>query len=79
MEVYQRETREIVWSFLRHRITFARCIDLLDAALADVDPRLAGEDLIALRQLVLANNEMVMMEMERRGPDPLAPSTHYKA
>ena len=79
MEAYKRETREIVWRFLRKRITFAQCIELLDSALADVDPKLAGEQLIALRVLVLANNEMVMLEMERRGPDPDAPSMHYKA
>ena len=79
MEVYRRETREIIWRFLRHRLTFPQCIELLDSALSDVEPTLTAEELPALRALVLSNNEMVMMEMERRGPDPLASSTHYKA
>jgi len=79
MEVYRRETREIIWRFLRHRLTFPQCIELLDSALADVEPRLTADELPALNVLVLANNEMVMMEMERRGPDPFASSTHYKA
>src|SRR5258705_1185670 len=79
MLVFRNETREIIWRFLRHRLTFPQCIELLDSALADVEPRLAAEELPALNVLVLANNEMVMMEMERRGPDPMAPSTHHKA
>jgi hypothetical protein len=78
MEVYRRKTREIVWRFLRHRLTFPQCIELLDSALADVEPRLTPEELPALRVLVLANNEMVMLEMERRGPDPLAPPRTIK-
>ncbi len=64
---------------MRHRLTFPQCIELLDSALADVEPRLTEAEMPALRDLVLANNELVMLEMERRGTDPLAPSTHYKA
>ena len=79
MEVYRRETREIIWRFLRHRLTFPQCIEMLDSALADVESRLTAAELPALNALVLSNNEMVMMEMERRSPDPFAPSTHYKA
>jgi hypothetical protein len=36
--------------------------------LADLVPRLSGEELAELRALMLANNEIVMKEMERRGP-----------
>ena len=67
MEVYKSETREVLGRFLSHRLTFPACIAALDAALAGLLPRLRAEELPALRQLVLANNEVVMKEMERRG------------
>jgi hypothetical protein len=80
MRAYETITREIIWRFLRHRITFPQCIDLLDDELAAVVLRMTtNEDLPALRALVMLNNDTVMQEMERRGPDPMAPSTHYKA
>jgi hypothetical protein len=44
-----------------------RCIADLDAALADLIPKLKATDLPALRIEMLANNEIVMKEMERRG------------
>jgi hypothetical protein len=78
MQVFSNETREIIWRFMRHRLTFPQCIEMLDATLADVEPRLTAAEMPALRALVLANNELVMLEMERRGTGPLAPSTHYK-
>jgi hypothetical protein len=43
------------------------CIAALDAALAGLIPRLTGEELLRLRIVILANNEIVMKEMERRG------------
>jgi hypothetical protein len=70
MEVYERETTEIVNRFLRHRLSFPECIGALDAALADLIPRLTGDQIARLRIVMLANNEIVMKEMERRGsPD----------
>ena len=42
------------------------CIAALDAALADLIPRLDKEGLEELRALVLFNNETVMEEMEKR-------------
>ena len=78
MQVFRDETREIIWRFMRHRLTFPQCIEMLDSALADVEPRLTETEIPILRALVLANNEMVMLEMERRGTDPLALSTPYK-
>lgn len=67
MEVYKSETREVLSRFLSRRITFPGCIAALDAALAGLLPRLRPEELPALRELMLANNEVVMKEMERRG------------
>jgi len=73
MEVYKRETEELIRRFLDHKLSFPECIAALDAALADLTPRLAPEQLPALRALMLENNDMVMKEMERRGPPPLDP------
>ena len=68
MEVYESETREVVERFLAHRLSFPDCIAALDAALAELIPRLRGEQLIRLRIVMLANNEIVTKEMARRGP-----------
>lgn len=66
MEVYKSETREVLGRFLSRRITFQGCIAALDSALAGLLPRLRPEELPALRELMMANNEAVMKEMERR-------------
>lgn len=67
MEVYERETQEVIRRFLDHRITIPECIAALDAALAGLIPTLIGEQLPRLRVVMLANNEIVMKEMARRG------------
>lgn len=66
MEVYKSETREVIKRFLAGRLSFTDCIAALDAALAGVLPKLTAEQLDSLRTLMLANNEIVMKEMERR-------------
>jgi hypothetical protein len=68
MEVYKSETREIIKRFLARTLNFPDCIAALDAALAGLVPRLQDGQLSILRALMLANNEIVMKEMERRGP-----------
>ncbi len=70
MEVYKRETRKLVQRFLKDQITFTECIHALDASLADLvsSTRFKGEDLPELRLIIMANNETVMKELERRGP-----------
>ena len=67
MEVYKSETKEVLSRFLGRRLSFPDCIAALDAALAGLLPRLRPDELPALRELVLANNAIVMTEMERRG------------
>jgi hypothetical protein len=67
MEVYKSETKEVLSRFLSRRLSFPDCIAALDAALAGLLPRLQPEELPALRELMLANNALVMKEMERRG------------
>jgi len=66
MDVYKSETKRVVNRFLRRQLSFANCIASLDAALARLILRLRSKDLDALRAVMLANNERVMKEMERR-------------
>ncbi len=75
MEVYKRETREVIKRFLGHRISFPACVAALDAAFADLMPRLTSDQFAPLRALILENNNMVMKEMERRGPPPFDAKT----
>jgi hypothetical protein len=67
MEAYESQTREVVNHFLHYGLSFPDCISALDAALADLVPRLSDGQLPALRAVMLANNARVMSEMERRG------------
>ena len=70
MEVYKRETSDLINRFLLRRLSFPDCISALDSALAGLIPRLHPEDLPLLREVMLTNNERVMKEMERRGLPP---------
>jgi hypothetical protein len=73
MQVFRNETREIIRRFMRQRLTFPQCIEMLDSALADVEPRLTKAEIPVRRALVLANNDTVMLEMERRGYRSISP------
>ncbi len=73
MEVFKTETRRAIRRFLSHRLGFHECVTALDAALAKLNSRLPGEQIAPLRALILENNDMVMKEMERRGPPPFDP------
>jgi len=65
MEAYERETKAVIDRFLRHELSFPECIAALDAALADFMPRMTGDQIARVRTVMLANNEIVMKEMER--------------
>jgi len=67
VEVYKRETRKIINRFLDRRLSFPDCIAALEAALADVIPRMKDTQVPEMRALMLSNNDIVMKEMERRG------------
>jgi CRP/FNR family cyclic AMP-dependent transcriptional regulator len=73
MEVFRSVTREAIKRFLNQRLSFPGCIAALDAAFADLIPRLTNEQFAPLRVLLLENNNMVMKEMERRGAPPFDP------
>jgi hypothetical protein len=74
VEVYKKEAQEVIRRFLARRITFPRCVAALDAALAGI-PVLTGDELEELRAVVVANNEIVMREMARRGSRRKIPDT----
>jgi CRP/FNR family transcriptional regulator, cyclic AMP receptor protein len=73
MDTYRRETQLILKRFLNRRLGFPDCVAALDAALADLIQRISGQQIAPLRALILTNNEVVMKEMERRGPQPFDP------
>src|SRR5271168_2991497 len=73
MEAYKREARAVIRRFLNERLSFHECLASLDAALADLTTRLTDEEIEPLRALILENNNIVMKEMERRGPPPFDP------
>jgi len=73
METYRRETQLIIKRFLNRRLSFPDCVAALDAALASLIQRISGQQIAPLRALILTNNEVVMKEMERRGPQPFDP------
>jgi CRP-like cAMP-binding protein len=75
MEVYKSETHEVIRRFLSHRLSFTECVAALDDALADLTSRLSGEQIAPLRALIVENNQIVMKEMERRGPPPFDAKT----
>ncbi len=66
MEAYKRETDLIVNRFVAHEIDFPECIAALDAALAGFMPMMNKGNIDEVRAVMLANNEIVMKEMERR-------------
>jgi DNA-binding NarL/FixJ family response regulator len=71
MKVYKQETREVIRLFLARKLSFPDCIAALDAALADLVPRLRETELPTLRALMLADNEIVMKDAAKHNrPDP---------
>jgi hypothetical protein len=66
VEVYKRETHEIIRRFTLHQLSFPNTVAALDAALAKDLPVLNPEQLNEVRAIMLTNNETVMAEMARR-------------
>jgi len=66
VEVYERETKDVIRRFLSRKLTFPACIAALDAALAGLSPHVQPAQLNELRALMLANNNRVMEEMAHR-------------
>ena len=66
MEVYKKQAQKIVKSFLDHQTAFPECISALDAALVRFIKRRGHGEFPAIKAVLLANNETVMQEMEKR-------------
>jgi hypothetical protein len=66
VEAYKSETEEVIKRYLSRQIKFPDCIAGLNAALSALIPKLTPEQLSDLRAMMLANNELVMKEMEKR-------------
>jgi len=73
MDTFRSKTREAIKSFLDRKLSFPDCMAALNAALADLTPRLTGEQIGPLRVLIAENNDIVMKEMERRASLPFDP------
>jgi len=74
LEVFKRETHEIVGRFLSHQLGFPDCITALHSALARLLPTLEPEQFDEVRVVLLANNDAVMDEMARRSAKQKASS-----
>jgi hypothetical protein len=70
MEVYKRESEEIIRRFLERRIGFHECMAALDAALAGLIPKMTPEELESVKVQMAANHAIVKDEMERRRRKP---------
>jgi hypothetical protein len=69
MEVYRRETLDVINLFLDGEISFAECISALDESLADVFLQPTSEQLDSLCACRGGNRRIVMTEMARRTDD----------
>jgi hypothetical protein len=78
MEAYKKQTQKVVERFLNRKLTFPECISAQDAALARFIRRMRQEELPALRVVLLANNEKVMKEMEKRERNRLRLRERYR-
>jgi hypothetical protein len=78
MEVYRKQTQKILKRFLEREIAFPECVAALDHALAKLIPKMRAEDLLSIRAVVLANNETVMKEMEKRERDRATRRENYR-
>ncbi len=66
MEMYERETEEIIARLLQDKISLSECTAALNAAFARVFARLDGEQLDSLRLRLMAIGDTLAKELERR-------------
>jgi hypothetical protein len=63
---YQRDTGEIIDLFMEEKLTFPECIGRLEAALSSLLKEIPAGEVSSIRDVIIANNEMVMEEMALR-------------
>jgi hypothetical protein len=66
LEVYKRETQEILKRFRAKRLTLSECVASLTSALANLDPAERTLYRESLHTWVTANNEEVTKEVTRQ-------------
>ena len=66
MEIYKAETEEILQRFLDRRLTREKCVGALYTAFLGILPDLKPEDFPAVRTIILANEEVLTKERQRR-------------
>ncbi len=66
MKRYERATRKIIELFLEGRISLPECRAALSVAFADVFARLDDRYLDSLRLLLMANEDILIKEIQRR-------------
>ena len=76
MELYKKQTQKTLKRFLDREITFPECVAALDHALANFIKRGRAEEIAAIRAVMLANNGIVMKEMEKREKQRKAQAKH---
>ena len=67
MEIYKRETGDIVRRFRENRISHSECVAALDAALVGVVQRMKPSDLPEVRFEILKNQGLV----SKHAPKPM--------
>ena len=67
MEVYKRETNEIVRKFMTGRLSAIECMSALDSALDAALPGISQKDFLEVRAIAIFNAGLVQKEVERRG------------
>ncbi len=71
MEVFKRETEEIVNRFLERRISVSECKSALNAAFADVFPKLNNRQFDSLRVLLMATDDCLTQEISQRAREQM--------
>lgn len=66
MEVYKRETEEIIGRFRSGKLSYPDCLAALDAAFVGVVPYLTEAQMVSFRAITAAANEAVTQEIQRR-------------
>jgi hypothetical protein len=66
MDVYKRETEELMRRFLDGRMTHSECIAAMDAALAAVIPGMKEADLEKVQNIVSESQRAIAEEIGRR-------------
>lgn len=66
IERYKKATEEIVQRYVDREITFPQCVDELANILARAKRTFVPEDIVAVRDVMHANNDRALKELRKR-------------